>query len=420
MNAELKDLHQLFLNSTGISTDTRTLKAGNLFIALSGSNYNGNSYVEAALEKGASHIICTDAVQFNQYDNVTVVQDSLGTLQQLARHHRNYLGLTVLAITGSNGKTTTKELVHRVLSSGKNVVSTKGNLNNHIGVPLTLLTFTEQTEIGIVEMGANHQGEIHNLCEIAAPDYGLVTNFGLAHLEGFGGVEGVKKGKSEMYDYLRKNNGSAFVLHSEEELIERSNGVKQLFTSEQTLLKATENYLELGYRGKLIRTRLTGAYNFNNIIYSIAVGEYFNIPHDLVIKSIESYVPDNNRSQVMKKSGYRVIWDAYNANPSSMIAAIDNLARQQEKNKVAILGDMYELGEHSHQEHQRVFKYAREKNIDIITYGNLFSQVPGSINHFEDIQQLKTFVATQTWENSCILIKGSRGVALERIADNFN
>src|SRR5699024_3489333 len=346
-------LHQAFLNSDSLSTDTRTLLPGAMFFALSGGNFNANLFVDKALEKGASYVVMDDP---NLYDKTNkrmlFVKNTLKALQDLATYHRQYLGLPIIALTGSNGKTTTKNLINNVLSVKFNVLATKGNLNNHIGVPLTLLSMTEEHDLGLVEMGANHPGEIDLLCQIAQPNYGYITNFGKAHLEGFGSLKGVVQAKTELYRYLASVGGYLFVNKSDAKQLELSKNQKRiLFDSSESgagncKLLTAQPKLEFLYKSETISTNLVGAYNFINCIAAIEIGAYFGVSKDGIVKAISTYTPDNNRSEVMKTERNLLLLDAYNANPTSMRTAIKSfIADTSHPNKALILGDMLELGE---------------------------------------------------------------------------
>ena len=356
----IANLHSLFLECSSVSTDTRKIEKNSLFVALKGDNFDANTFAKEALEKGAKYVVIDNPTYL--IDNRTLlVKDSLIALQELAKYHRTFLGLPIIALTGSNGKTTTKELIHAVLSKKYNTLATIGNLNNHIGVPLTLLRFTKETEIGIVEMGANHQKEIEFLCKIAQPDYGYITNFGKAHLEGFGGVEGVIKGKSEMYDYLKGNNKMVFVNVDDSIQKEKFTNIKRFsFSLNDSTADVKISTIEANpmvkiiFNNQTIQSHLIGIYNANNINAAITIGNYFKVSDELIKEAIENYIPENNRSQLILKNGNEIILDAYNANPSSMAAAIANFIQLEKKNKIAILGDMFELGEESHNEHEKI------------------------------------------------------------------
>jgi UDP-N-acetylmuramoyl-tripeptide--D-alanyl-D-alanine ligase len=419
-------LHHLFLECNSISTDTRKLQEGDLFFALKGDNFNGNTYAAKALEKGAKYAVIDDAA-YTIPNKTILVADVLKSLQELANYHRRHLKVPIIALTGSNGKTTTKELINAVLSKQFKTTATIGNLNNHIGVPLTLLQMTTATEIGIVEMGANHQNEIYFLCQIAAPDYGLITNFGKAHLEGFGGVEGVIKGKSEMYTYLAGANKTIFVNADDAIQVEKTQlantyrfGDSKTHTDVGIDFVDAQPFVNCKYNGLTIKSNLIGDYNYNNIAVAIAIGAYFKITAPAIKDAIEGYTPTNNRSQILHKGEHDIILDAYNANPTSMTAALHNLERQ-DGFKVAILGDMFELGDVAAHEHQNIANLAARLNIDrVILIGKNFNaiQPKGSkIICTEAIASLKQKLESLHLKNSTILIKGSRGMALERVLD---
>ena len=421
---ELSQLHQLFLESTGICTDTRKLKKGNLYLALKGDNFNGNNFAAKALELGADYSI-VDEQREEQNDHIIKVEDGLDTLQKLAAYHRKYLNLPILSITGSNGKTTTKELIREVLSKKYKTVSTKGNLNNHIGVPLTLLSMNKETEFGIIEMGANHQGEIASLCKIAQPDYGYITNFGKAHLEGFGGVEGVIKGKSELYNYLIKNKKTIFINYDDEIQVEKSKGTDIISFSEGknathqiTFLKA-DPFVKINTEDTQINSQLIGTYNAKNIAVAICIGKFFKIPAKAIKEAIESYQPTNNRSQIIDQNSNQIILDAYNANPTSMKAALENLEAIPAKNKIAILGDMFEVGNTSAEEHQIIIDLLEKLEFSnmMVCGKNFYQTSTQEVLKFENFEDLKNYIQENNFENATILIKGSRGMALERILE---
>jgi len=412
--------NDICLNCTGVSTDTRKITKGNLFIALTGDNFNGNEYIKTALEKGAMHAISDDQ-SFKGQDRITVVDDCLKFLQNLATYHRTILKTPIVALTGSNGKTTTKEIIISILKTQYNVTGTQGNLNNHIGVPLTLLSFTKETEIGVVEMGANHMKEIELLAAITLPDYGLITNYGKAHLEGFGSEENIKIGKSEMYENLRMHNKTAIVGNWDQEQIDRSEGIERILTTNDAQLLNAEPFINFKYKGSNCATQLTGAYNFQNILLAATVGEAFNISKENIIKGIESYIPTNNRSQIIRKNQLKIILDAYNANPNSMEAALKNLALQSEKPKTVVLGDMFELGKYAATEHEKIANLAIELEIDEIhVIGENFYNISfETIHQYRDFTDFKQKMEHINQLEGILLLKGSRGMALERVLELF-
>ncbi|BAO55454.1 UDP-N-acetylmuramoyl-tripeptide--D-alanyl-D-alanine ligase [Nonlabens marinus] len=411
----IESLYSSFKSSKGVHTDTRTLQPGQLYVALSGENFDGNAYVDAAFAKGASHVVCSDPGKASQ-ENVTVVADTLKALQELATYHRNKLNLPIVGLTGSNGKTTTKELIIAVLSQKFQVKGTKGNLNNHIGVPLTLLSFDEQTQIGVVEMGANHIGEIAELCQIAQPNFGLITNFGKAHLEGFGSLEGVKRGKSELYDYLRANNGKAIVLSTDVEQLARSKDLERRVTPIMDLKSSQP--IEFTFENETITTQLTGSYNFNNMELAAGVGLEFGLHAAEIGKGLSSYKPVNNRSQLIVRDSYTVIMDAYNANPTSMKAALENLALQ-DGFTVAILGDMFEMGSYAAPEHQEIVNHAEKLKINqVILLGHHFFETQSAtVQKFKTFEDFLQNPPISSDLKATVLIKGSRGMALERVLE---
>lgn len=422
----IEQLHKLYLTATGVSTDTRKIINGNLFFALKGENFDGNLFAEKAIELGAAHAIIDDENYLKPVKNIILVENVLETLQNLAKFHRTYLNIPIIALTGSNGKTTSKELIHAVLKENFNTIATQGNLNNHIGVPLTLLSMNKNTEIGIVEMGANHHGEIAALCEIAQPDFGYITNFGKAHLEGFGSLEGVIVAKSELYEHLRKNNKKVFVNSGDPVQIENTRGIESFTFGiknsgsdvEIDLIEANP-FLKLSFSNTQINSNIIGRYNFSNLAAAIAIGTYFKVTPQKIKKGIESYTPGNNRSQIIKIQSNTIIMDAYNANPTSMRAALDNFNLTEAVHKVAILGDMFELGDDAKAEHQNIAEFAELLNMDyiILVGNNFFKTKTDKSKKFESFEDLKAFLEIVHFENFHILIKGSRGMALERVLD---
>lgn len=424
----IEDLYQCFLQCDSISTDTRKITPNTLFFALKGENFDANEFAQDALNKGALFVVIDNKRYYTDENKMLLVSDSLKALQDLANYHRNQLGLPIISLTGSNGKTTTKELIRCVLSKKYNVQATLGNLNNHIGVPLTLLSFKEDTDIGIVEMGANHQKEIEMLCKITQPDYGYITNFGKAHLEGFGGIEGVIKGKSEMYNHLQEEEKTAFVNLDDEIQNEKTYKINRYTFSTDSSKKPNikinsiqaNPFVSINFNEITIKSNLIGIYNANNINAAITIGKYFNVSDVDIKDAIENYIPSNNRSQLIEKGTNKIILDAYNANPSSMTAALSNLKQLQGK-KTAILGDMFELGNESLQEHKKLIEtIIEDRDIDFHFIGKDFfsSKIEKeNINYYIDFDDFKQRRKNSNIENNTILIKGSRGMALERVLE---
>ena len=419
---ELKTIYSKFLQCSSVSTDTRKIENNSLFIALKGENFDANTFAAEALNKGAKYVII-DNEDFYIDEKTILVKDSFKSLQELANYHRRTLKLPIIGLTGSNGKTTTKELINVVLSKKYKTIATIGNLNNHIGVPLTLLRLTAETEIGIIEMGANHQKEIELLCSIAEPDFGYITNFGKAHLEGFGGIEGVIKGKSEMYTYLNSNKKIAFVNLDDKIQNEKTIHLTRFtFSQEDTnadvfITSVTANpMVKVECNDSQIQTHLLGLYNANNINAAITIGQYFKVDKLDIKNALENYVPENNRSQMIQKNGNSIIMDAYNANPSSMTVALENFFQLTETPKIAILGDMFELGESSDEEHQKIVELAlNHKEILVYFIGKHFYKTKIETNHIHFFENYEDFSNSfQNVTNSLLLIKGSRGMALER------
>ncbi|WDF60302.1 UDP-N-acetylmuramoyl-tripeptide--D-alanyl-D-alanine ligase [Flavobacterium sp. KACC 22758] len=423
----IQEIHNLFLKCQSLSIDTRKIEKGSMFFAIKGENFDANTFAKEALDLGALYVVIDNESYFID-DRTILVNNSLETLQELSKFHRNYLKLPIVALTGSNGKTTTKELINVVLSKKFKTKATVGNLNNHIGVPLTLLSFTKETEIGIVEMGANHKKEIEFLCEIAQPDYGYITNFGKAHLEGFGGVQGVIEGKSEMYQYLLKNNKTVFVNLEDPIQIEKSKGIKAFtfgVNKESADLKIknieANPFVVIEYEDFKVESHLIGLYNANNINAAVSIGKYFNVEDVLIKEAIENYIPANNRSQLLKKGSNEIILDAYNANPSSMAVAITNFLQLENQNKIMILGDMFELGNESHEEHKAIVDSLSDQNkskcylIGKSFYENKISNA--NIQFYETFDAFAAYLKTIEFKDNTILIKGSRGMALERTLD---
>ena len=422
---EINSIYQLFLKCRGVSTDSRKLESGNLYVSLKGPNFNGNIFAKEALDKGASYAI-VDEKEYAINDSYILVDDCLDTLQELATHHRRNSKAKILALTGSNGKTTSKELIYSVLKSKLNTIATTGNLNNHIGVPLTLLSIQAETQIAIVEMGANHLREIEMLCNMAEPDYGYITNFGKAHLEGFINLQGVIKGKSELYKYLMGKSGLIFINNKDPKQIEITNNYSNKFTFGETesnanySVKTVNPKISMSIEDVTINTNLFGEYNVENIASAICIGKYFGLSNLEIKKGVESYIPNNNRSQILEKGSNKIILDAYNANPTSMKLTLANFNEMDEKNKIVFVGDMYELGENSHEMHQDIVETIEKMNFDqSYLLGDLFSKTKFSskIKAFSTLEDLNNSVKLKEISNATILIKGSRGMQLEKILD---
>lgn len=426
---DLKSLHDHFINSSGVCTDTRKIVKDSIFFALKGGNFDGNKYAQQALDQGCKLAVVDDqglnGTSFVKVENVEK------TLQDLANYHRQQLDCPVLALTGSNGKTTTKELITAVLQEKYSLNATKGNLNNHLGVPFTLLETAMDSEFLIVEMGANHQKEIDFLCRIAEPDFGLICNIGKAHLEGFGGIEGVKKGKTEMYHYLNESDGVIFYNSAEKSLVEFDALPKNkvAYGTDGDVLLLDHSLIEGKVSAKLsckgteveIQTQLHGEYNLQNILTAAAIGVYFEVPVDKIKLGIEAYVPQNNRSEQRKTSkGNLLILDAYNANPTSMGHAVDNMLKLYQKDRLLfLLGDMKELGEESKSAHWEIANKLKLAQVDAVLAGPEFSKLAPEFDFLfcEDVQQLAKVLSTREYRDRQILIKGSRGIALEKIVD---
>ena len=421
-------LHEYFKISTGVVTDSRLLKNGCLFVALKGKNFDGNKFAIEALKKGAKFAIVDSSSVAKKSNKIILVEDSLKALQELAQFHRKQITTKIIALTGSNGKTTTKELILSVLSQKYNTKGTFGNLNNHIGVPLTLLQFDEKTEIGVVEMGANHIGEIDLLSKIADPNFGLITNFGHAHLEGFGGFEGVIKGKSELYEYLFEKSGITFLNIDDPLQRKWINKLNSFTFGEDNNANCQIKYmrekfkpLSISFEKKTIKSQIYGNYNFTNISTAIAVGKYFKLSFDEIRKGINSFLPSNNRSQIIFKGSNRIILDAYNANPTSMKASILSFCEAKQKKSVVVLGDMLELGVYTEIAHQDIIKQIIDSNVEeVLTIGDCFFQTESEdkrLKKFKTIFEAEEYISKKSYTDREFLIKGSRGTALEHLLE---
>lgn len=422
---QILELYQIYQQSPSIQTDTRKLKAGDLFFALKGDNFNGNLFAKEALEKGAVAVVVDEETGIDD-ERVFKVENVLVVLQQLAKHHRLQFSIPFLAITGSNGKTTTKELIHAVLSSHFKTSTTEGNLNNHIGIPLTLLKVPVDAEIAVIEMGANHQKEIESYCTYTLPTHGLINNVGKAHLEGFGGIEGVKKGKGELFDFIRETGGSIFMNNDFDYLHEMSNGIKNKITyathDAQTtgIIKSSDPFLvvEITSNPEIgeIKTHLVGDYNLPNVLAAVSVGLYFEVPSQKIKTALENYVPSNSRSQMLEKDTNHIILDAYNANPSSMKLAIENFAKLNAAKKVVMLGAMAELGPESLEEHKAIIEQLKKQTWEyVVLVGGDFLKTLHPFLSFENSDMAKTWFDSQAFSHTHILIKGSRSMKMEKI-----
>ncbi len=424
-----EELYSIFEKHPFIITDTRKLIKGGIFFALKGDNFNGNQFALQALKEGAAYAVIDEEIANND-DRLLMVDDVLKALQKLATFHRIKTKIPVLAITGSNGKTTTKELLASVLSKKFNVNFTQGNLNNHIGVPLTLLSITKEIDFAVVEMGANHQKEIELLSSIALPDFGLITNIGKAHLEGFGGIEGVKKGKGELFENLKSNEKTIFIQKDSAALNELIGDYKNFISYGSNLnynvsgeVESNNEYLKVRIQKPFeiaIKTQLTGSYNLDNVLAAVAVGNYFSIDKSDIKEAIENYQPSNQRSQVIRKENTVIVLDAYNANPSSMQVALENFKSAFDGYKIIALGEMLELGNESEYEHERIGKLAKDANPNqIILVGSNFTKIASAINalHFKNSEDATNWLKQNAPNKFTILIKGSRGSKMEKLLE---
>jgi UDP-N-acetylmuramoyl-tripeptide--D-alanyl-D-alanine ligase len=424
----IAELYQIYSAHPSVVTDTRKLKQGDLYFALKGPNFNGNQFALAALEAGASYAIVDEAIpnSADKQDSIIMVEDVLTTLQDLAKYHRQQFNIPFLAITGSNGKTTTKELVFAVLASHLKTYTTQGNLNNHIGVPLTLLSIPLDAEMAVIEMGANHQKEIESYCLYTLPTHGMITNCGKAHLEGFGGVEGVKKGKGELYDFLRAHNGTVFLMEDYDYLQNMSKGISHIigYGQKQGKIQGTAKdhngmltvQIHQGIELDLIHTNLVGEYNLPNVLAAVTIGQYFKVPTEKIKSSIENYTPTNSRSQLMTWKNNEVILDAYNANPSSMKLAVDNFAKLNKENKIVCVGGMRELGSDTLMEHQALIDHLKQTAWkQVLLVGTEFKPCLHDYLYFDTVQEAKAWLQAQQYTGYTLLIKGSRGIQMEQL-----
>ena len=411
----IKEIYNIFLQNPSICTDTRKIEKGSIFFALKGDNFNGNKFASQALDKGCVFAIIDE--KKHQMPKTILVNDVLETLQELATYHRNQLTIPVVGITGTNGKTTSKELINTVLSSEMNCYSTKGNLNNHIGVPLSLLKIKSTHEIAIIEMGANHKDEINFLCNISKPTHGVITNIGSAHLQGFKNLQGVIETKKELYNFLKEKNGHLFVNKDDKLLLRLSGGIDRTTYGNNGDYKGmiTKNtpFISVEFNGLELSSNLIGDYQFNNIMLSICIGNYFKITNENIKTAIEDYSPTNNRSEIVETKNNTLILDAYNANPSSMSAMLNSFSKQNYDNKLCILGDMLELGEYSELEHKSIVNLCEKLGLKCIYVGEEFNKVHS--NAFLSRVELEENLQKNPIKNMNILLKGSRGIGLEKL-----
>ena len=424
----IEALYSIYTTHPSVVTDTRKLKQGDLYFALKGPNFNGNVFAMAALEAGASYAIVDEEIPNSSsfQDSIIVVDDVLTTLQALAKYHRQQFDIPFIAITGSNGKTTTKELVYAVLASHLKTYTTQGNLNNHIGVPLTLLSIPKDAEMAVIEMGANHQKEIESYCAYTLPTHGMITNCGKAHLEGFGGVEGVKKGKGELFDFLRAHHGTVFLMQDFDYLIQMAQGIQQVIgygqhngqiqgeaIDQNGMLSVKINK---GIEIDFIQTHLVGNFNLPNVLAAITIGQYFKVPNEKIKSAIENYIPTNSRSQLLTWNNNEVILDAYNANPSSMKLAVENFAKINKDNKMVCLGGMRELGVDTLIEHQMLIDQLKQTKWEqVVLVGSEFKPCNHDYLYFDTVIEAKAWLDAQQLKGYTLLIKGSRGIQMEQL-----
>ena len=413
---KIKEVYEIYRSNPMICTDTRDIKKGSIFFGLRGENFNGNIFAEQAIDGGC---ICAiiDEEKFANNEKVFLVKNVLKTLQDLARYHRKRLSIPIIGITGTNGKTTSKELIHSILRSKLNCYATKGNLNNHIGVPLSILEINDEHDMAIIEMGANHKKEIEFLCEISKPTYGIITNIGSAHLEGFKSIQGIIDTKNELFNFIKAHNGSLFVNQDDDLLIKLSKNIKRIAYGRNSKLGTSTisntPFLNIKWNNMIIKSKLIGDFQFYNLSLAISIGNHFNISKEKIQLAIESYIPQNNRSEIKKTKKNIVIMDAYNSNPSSMAAMLDSFSKQEYKNKLCILGDMLEMGKFSNQEHTKIIKHCQKLELEVLFVGKEFSKI--SNEAFKDLDSLKSFIKINPIKNKTILLKGSRRIGLEKL-----
>jgi UDP-N-acetylmuramoyl-tripeptide--D-alanyl-D-alanine ligase len=423
----LKELYSIFIQYPSIQTDTRKIKTGDIFFALKGPHFNGNHFAKQALDAGAAYVIIDEPVNFSD-PRLIETGDTLKLLQDLAKFHRQQFTIPFIAITGSNGKTTTKELINEVLASTYKTYCTKGNLNNHIGIPLTILAIKKDAEIAVIEMGANHQKEIASYCQYTLPTHGIITNCGKAHLEGFGGEEGVIKGKGELFDYLKVSGGTAFIMNDYDYLKKISIGIssiKTYGTENAEITGKTDNsghFLQIemtkGTTIKKIKTNLVGEYNLPNVLVAVAVGKYFSVKDEAIQNAIAHYLPSNSRSQLIEKNGNQIILDAYNANPSSMKAAIENFASMEGNDKVLLLGAMMELGKESIAEHLSIVNLINQYRWKaVVLVGGDFNNIIHEYLFFQKAEEAKEWLQKQAYIGVKLLVKGSRSMEMEKVLE---
>ena len=421
----IEKIYQYYSQKYLVSTDSRKIEEGCVFVALKGERFDGNDFAYQVAQENIAACVIADRKDLPHHERLFIVEDSLTALQVLARLHREKCNIPIIGITGTNGKTTTKELTAAVLSKKYNLIYTQGNFNNHLGLPLTVLRIKPDTEMAVVEMGANHPNEIAQLCTIANPDFGIITNIGKAHLEGFGSFEGVVKTKNELYDFIRNKNGRLFVNHDNELLVKLSNGIDSLTYGKdnnaniKASIASSNPYLIINWEGNEIKTNLVGDYNFENVMAAISVGCHFNVEKDLIIEALENYTPTNNRSQFIRSEKNEIVMDAYNANPVSMHHAIKNFRNISSENTLLILGDMRELGKDSEKEHQAIISLIKELKFEnVILVGEEFKKTAGTdFTTFTNVEELLTYINSNDISGKKILIKGSNSIRLEKIVN---